>query len=107
MMGEIHIVKSMKRSIKKSIVCLCMICSIILSNVYVADASIGSEAIYCKYTGNEYSHDSRFENEMLFTGIDVSYWNGDIDWKKVREIGELDYSQDIIRKEFKKINKTA
>ena len=87
MMGEIHIVKSMKRSIKKSIVCLCMICSIILSNVYVADASIGSEAIYCKYTGNEYSHDSRFENEMLFTGIDVSYWNGDIDWKKVKEDG--------------------
>lgn len=36
-----------------------------------------------------------------------NFYKNNIDWKKVREIGGLDYSQDVIRKEFKRINKTA
>ena len=53
-----------------------------------------------------------FEKILFNYNSDIKYnienfYKNNIDWKKVREIGELDYSQDVIRKEFKKINKTA
>lgn len=45
-------------------------------------------------------------NENLKQKISGFYKNN-IDWVKVREIGELDYSQDIIRKDFRRKQKEA
>ena len=35
-------------------------------------------------------HADRFSNAIIIDGIDVSQWNGSIDWKKVKEDG-IDY----------------
>lgn len=39
------------------------------------------------YTGTTYSHDSRFDNMKIYNGIDVSYHQGSINWKKVKADG--------------------
>ena len=46
------------------------------------------------YTGQTYTHASRFSGYQIFNGIDVSNHNGDIDWKRVKASG-IDYA--IIR----------
>ena len=46
------------------------------------------------YTGQTYTHASRFSGYQIFNGIDVSSHNGDIDWKRVKASG-IDYA--IIR----------
>lgn len=40
-----------------------------------------------KYTGITYVHNEAFDSDVRFNGIDVSHWNGDIDWKKVKADG--------------------
>ena len=35
------------------------------------------------------------------------FYKNNIDWEKVRKIGELDYSQDVIRKDFRHKKKEA
>lgn len=39
------------------------------------------------YSGGEYFHNQKFENSKLRNGIDVSYYQGFIDWDKVRRAG--------------------
>lgn len=39
------------------------------------------------YTGNIYSHHDTFENRTIVNGIDVSEWQGTIDWNKVKASG--------------------
>ena len=46
------------------------------------------------YTGQTYTHASRFSGYQIFNGIDVSSHNGDIDWRRVKASG-IDYA--IIR----------
>ena len=46
------------------------------------------------YTGQTYTHASRFSGYQIFNGIDVSNHNGDIDWRRVKASG-IDYA--IIR----------
>lgn len=56
---------------------------------------------------NENFHDVLFNcQESLKQNIEGFYKNN-IDWQKVRKIGELDYSQDIIRKDFRRKCKEA
>lgn len=44
--------------------------------------------------GNKVWHDSRFSGYVIQKGVDVSEWNGDINWKKVKAAG---YDFAIIR----------
>jgi len=46
------------------------------------------------YIDIEYTHNARFDNFARADGIDVSQWNGNIDWQKVKDDG-IDYA--IIR----------
>ena len=46
------------------------------------------------YTGQAYTHASRFDGYRIYNGIDVSTHNGNIDWKSVKASG-VDYA--IIR----------
>ena len=46
------------------------------------------------YTGQAYTHASRFDSYRIYNGIDVSTHNGNIDWKSVKASG-VDYA--IIR----------
>ena len=46
------------------------------------------------YTGQAYTHASRFDGYRIYNGIDVSTHNGNIDWKSVKA-GGVDYA--IIR----------
>ncbi|MGN0531184.1 MAG: GH25 family lysozyme [Eubacterium sp.] len=39
------------------------------------------------FTSSTYTHQSRFEGEKIYEGIDVSKHNGVIDWKKVKAAG--------------------
>ena len=47
-----------------------------------------------KYTGIIYEHSDVFKNHKIINGIDVSKWQGQIDWKKVKADG-IDFA--IIR----------
>ncbi len=40
-----------------------------------------------KYTGITYTHNKRFDKCSVVNGIDVSKWNGDINWNKVKKDG--------------------
>lgn len=39
------------------------------------------------YTGNTYSHNDIFSDRTIVNGIDVSQWQGEINWKKVKKAG--------------------
>lgn len=43
------------------------------------------------YTKTTYTHQNRFDNRTLLHGIDVSKWQGEIDWTKVKADG-IDYA---------------
>ena len=43
------------------------------------------------YTGKHYVHNSRFDGKQIKYGVDVSKYNGSIDWKAVKENG-IDYA---------------
>ena len=51
----------------------------------ISGAQGGSEVD--KYTGNTYTHQDRFKNYDKIIGVDVSYFQYDIDWKKVKADG--------------------
>ena len=52
--------------------------------------SFASPAVVDDYYG-QYSHPSKFDNCLIIDGIDVSYWQKDIDWSKVKRQG-IDYA---------------
>ena len=54
------------------------------------------------YTGNKYTHNSMFDNYEKFNGIDVSVWQGDINWAKVKNSGAVDFA--IVRTSFSSIS---
>lgn len=35
----------------------------------------------------DYAHNAKFADRIVHNGIDVSYWQGDIDWEKVKQSG--------------------
>ena len=44
----------------------------------------GSRKIKSPYTGAKYTHQTRFDNRTILHGIDVSKWQGEINWDKVK-----------------------
>ncbi len=52
---------------------------------------LGSRKIKSPYTGVKYTHQTRFDNRTILHGIDVSKWQGEIDWNKVKADG-IDYA---------------
>ncbi len=46
------------------------------------------------YTGETYQHNDRFSDSIVVNGIDVSQWQGTINWEKVKADG-IDFA--IIR----------
>lgn len=49
--------------------------------------SIDSNGNASPYTGMIYSHADKFKNKSIIYGIDVSKWQGKIDWTKVKAAG--------------------
>ncbi len=61
---------------------------------YSGYASPGFYGLSGRVVNDKIQHDSRFNGYIIQEGIDVSQWNGDIDWAKVKEAG---YEFAIIR----------
>jgi GH25 family lysozyme M1 (1,4-beta-N-acetylmuramidase) len=59
-----------------------------------AESSPSLASSYSASLATTYSHASMFKGYTILDGIDVSTWNGDINWKKVKAAG-IDYA--IIR----------
>ena len=51
----------------------------------------GSRKKKSPYTGAKYTHQSRFDKRTILHGIDVSRWQGNINWDKVKADG-IDYA---------------
>ncbi len=51
----------------------------------------GNFNTFNSYTGKTYSHHDIFANRTIVNGIDVSKWQGEIDWNKVKAAG-IDYA---------------
>lgn len=60
----------------------------------------------CDLTKENFNNVLFNRSEKLQRNIEEFYKNN-IDWEKVRKIGELDYSQDVIRKDFRRKQKEA
>lgn len=69
-----------------------------VSNVYAAGKTKS------KYTGKTYTHKASLDTDNIDHGIDVSKWNGDINWSKVKADG-IDYV--FIRCAFRKCDTGA
>lgn len=69
---------------------LFILSSIIAAAWISCSVSFASQAVVDNYYG-EYVHPSKFDNCLIIDGIDVSYWQKDIDWDKVKRQG-IDYA---------------
>ena len=72
------------------------ILTVMILLVLTAGSIIGAYAVSTEsdYTGLTYSHSGRFDNAKIINGIDVSQYQNDIDWEKVKADG-IDFA--IIR----------
>lgn len=66
----------------------------VLVIVATATMAFAGTSTISKYTGKGYSHDKRFEDAVIVNAIDVSQYQGNIDWTKVKADG-IDFA--IIR----------
>lgn len=61
------------------------------SNINIQNRSFlpqyGSSTSKSEYTGKEYKHADVFDNRGIVNGIDVSQWQENIDWEKVKDAG--------------------
>lgn len=66
----------------RNVLMITLICALFIAisccNVNASSASVGI---------SKQTHPAKFSNCVVFDGIDVSYWNYDIDWKKVKKAG--------------------
>jgi len=56
-------------------------------NSGVKSYNLKSSSSVSPYTGLTYTHASAFDKKQIVNGIDVSYYQGTIDWSKVKEAG--------------------
>lgn len=61
------------------------------SSVDSYKAGEDSFTTYSPYTNLTYTHQGKYKNRRIYNGIDVSEWQGVIDWKKVKADG-IDYA---------------
>ncbi len=59
------------------------------SNMYLNQYSVMKKK--SPYTNLKYTHQNQFDNRTIIHGIDISRWQGEIDWKKVKADG-IDYA---------------
>ncbi len=71
--------KSILSALLATTAALCITCT----------TAFASQAVVDNYT-NQYQHQSRFDNAIIVDGIDVSYYQQDVDWDKVKRHG-MDY----------------
>ena len=81
---------------KKKFLSKLLICSLIMQSVflfsdttYFLNNTHVSAAITGKspFTSSTYTHNDIFKNYNIYNGIDVSKYNGDINWDKVKKDG--------------------
>lgn len=60
-------------------------------NIKLPLNNYGSRKIKSPYTGVKYTHETKFDDRTILHGIDVSKWQGKIDWAKVKADG-IDYA---------------
>ena len=82
---------------KKKFLSKLLICSLIMQSVflfsdttYFLNNTHVSAAITGKspFTSSTYTHNNIFKNYNIYNGIDVSKYNGDINWDKVKKDGD-------------------
>ena len=73
---------------------LSVLAVIMAAAVLFAGVAFAASSTYSKYTGKNYNHDAAFANYLIVDGIDVSAFQENIDWKKVKADG-IDFA--IIR----------
>ncbi len=71
---------------RKTIISMLLIIALLLSSSFAQ----ASTALYSKYSSSNYTHATRFDNALILDGIDVSQFNNNIDWQKVKADG-IDY----------------
>ena len=67
---------------------------VLLSVVFTSTSGCSAGTTTSEYTGNEYYHDQIHKGKILLNGIDVSAYQGEVDWQKVKSSG-MDFA--IIR----------
>ncbi len=73
----------------------CLISLILIVTMAVSTAiAFGATTTTSKYTGSKFTHNSRFDNMLIVDGVDVSAWQENVDWAKVKAHG-IDFA--IIR----------
>ena len=69
--------------IKKKLISIMLIGTLVFSTAI----AYGQSLLFSKYTGENYKHATRFDDALILNGIDVSQWNQNIDWNKVKADG--------------------
>lgn len=67
---------------------ICLLVLLVLTSF--ASPAFAARTTTSEFTGEKYTHSSRYDNMMIVDGIDVSAWQEDIDWVKVKASG-IDY----------------
>ena len=67
---------------------ICLLALLLLTSF--ASPAFAAQTTTSEFTGGKYTHNSRYDNMMIVDGIDVSAWQEDIDWVKVKAAG-IDY----------------
>ena len=70
----------------------------------VTSDSARSLANTTSYTGKSYTHESHLKDRTIVNGLDVSKWDGNIDWKRVKRAG-IDFA--IIRIGYSRLSSGA
>jgi len=89
---------------------LSVLAVIMAAAVLFAGVAFAASSTYSKYTGKNYNHDAAFANYLIVDGIDVSAFQENIDWKKVKaeadKIGiAMDEREFHCKGEFKGLHK--
>ena len=65
---------------------------VLLAIVISTGVAYGTTKTKSPFTGSTYTHNSMFDNYEKYDGIDVSQWQGNIDWAKVKKTGKVDFA---------------
>lgn len=79
----------MRLKLKKRILSICLLMFIlieILDRTMITYAANGGPTT-SPYTNTIYLHEDVFQGYTIYNGIDVSYYNGEVDWEKVKNTG--------------------
>lgn len=87
-------IKKRMKQILALLLSILIVCGDFEVSVFASERNEANRYTYDKYTGLTYKHSSKFDKCDVMSGIDVSKWNGEINWSKVKRNG-IEYA--IIR----------